>query len=72
MRNWLPSDQDMADLGIGRGPGVDRVKQEQLNVRVKAYIYTFSKESDNDYHVILGDAPDAPNRNRAKLVSPGR
>jgi hypothetical protein len=66
LRDWLPDDQDMKDLDIGRGPDVDRVKQgklnEQLNVAVTAYIYTFRKEGDNDYHVIIGDAPGTPNR----------
>src|SRR5262249_38046941 len=44
------------------GPDVDRVQQEQKNVTVTAYIYAFRKESDNDYHVILGDKPGTRNR----------
>jgi hypothetical protein len=34
-----------------------RVDAEKRNVRVKGFIYAFKKEADNDYHVILGDAP---------------
>jgi hypothetical protein len=66
LRDWLPDDHDMKALDIGRGPDVDRVMQgklnEQLNVMVTAYIYTFRKEGDNDYHVIIGDKPGTPNR----------
>jgi hypothetical protein len=62
LRHTLQTDDEMAALGIGEGPGVDRVKQEKRNVTVKAWIYAFRKESDNDYHVILGDAPDAADR----------
>jgi len=40
----------------------DRVDQERFTVTVTAYIYGFKKESDNDYHVIIGDAPGTPNR----------
>jgi hypothetical protein len=62
LRGWLPDDNDMKDLGIGKGPDVDRVEKERLNVSLKAYIYTYLKEGDNDYHVIIGDAPGTPNR----------
>jgi hypothetical protein len=55
-------DDEMAELGIGRGVDVDRVRQEKLNVSVRAVIYTFKKESDNDYHVIIGDPPGTPGR----------
>jgi hypothetical protein len=34
-----------------------RVDAEKRNVRVNGFIYAFTKEKDNDYHVILGDAP---------------
>jgi len=57
LRAWLPSDDVMAALDIGRGPAVNRVAQEQFNVTVPAFIYAFRKESDHDYHVIFGDAP---------------
>lgn len=61
LRDSLPSDEDMMALGIGKGPTVPRVEQEQVNVTVPAFIYAFRKEADNDYHVIIGDAPDADN-----------
>jgi hypothetical protein len=59
--NQLQSNDEMKDLRIGKGPSVGRVTQEQFNVKVEAFIYAFRKESDNDYHVILGDAPGTPN-----------
>jgi hypothetical protein len=49
----------MALKKIGREPTSDRVKDEKRNVQVTGHIYAFKKESDNDYHVILGNAPDA-------------
>jgi hypothetical protein len=61
LRDFLPKDPAMANLGIGRDPASDRVEQEKLNVTLTAYIYAFRKESDNDYHVIMGDAPNTPN-----------
>ena len=60
LRDWLTDDDTMKGLRIGKGPAVNRVAQEKWNVQVKAYVYAFRKESDNDYHVIIGDAPDAP------------
>jgi hypothetical protein len=62
LREWLPPDKDMKDLNIGKGVNVNRVEQEKWNVTVKAYLYTFRKEDDNDYHVIIGDAPGTPGR----------
>jgi hypothetical protein len=57
----LQDSDHMMGLHIGTGPNVDRVAEEKRNVRVKGYIYAFRKESDNDYHVIIGDAPGTPN-----------
>jgi hypothetical protein len=34
-----------------------RVKEEQRNVRVKAFLYASSKEADNDFHMIIGRDP---------------
>jgi hypothetical protein len=59
LRAWLPDNDTMKALRIGKGPTVNRVAQERFNVTVPAYIYAFRKESDNDYHVIIGDPPDA-------------
>jgi hypothetical protein len=55
-------DDAMGQLDIGRGPDVNRVDEEKLNVSVRGVIYTFKKESDNDYHVIIGDPPGTPGR----------
>lgn len=57
--NSLPPDSFMQGLNIG--PNTPRVQQEQRNVSVTCFIYTFKKEKDNDYHVIIGDAPGTPN-----------
>jgi hypothetical protein len=55
-------DDAMSALHIGHGVDVNRVEQEKLNVSVRGVIYTFTKESDNDYHVIIGDPPGTPGR----------
>jgi hypothetical protein len=34
-----------------------RVKEEQRNVKVKAFLYASSKEADNDFHMIIGRDP---------------
>jgi hypothetical protein len=57
----LPESDHMIGLHIGNEPDVKRVAEEKRNVRVNAFIYAFRKEDDNDYHVILGDAPGTPN-----------
>jgi len=36
-----------------------RVKEEERNVRVNAYIYAASREDDNDFHLIIGRSPSA-------------
>ena len=36
-----------------------RTKEELRNIRVKAFIYAASRESDNDFHLIVGRDPDA-------------
>ena len=61
LRESLQQDADMKALNIGKGADVDRVDAEKSNVKVPAYIYAFRKESDNDYHVIIGDKPGTPN-----------
>jgi hypothetical protein len=57
----LQSSQHMIAKHIAKGPNVNRVPEERRNVRVSGYIYAFRKEADNDYHVIIGDAPGTPN-----------
>jgi hypothetical protein len=56
----IPTNQAMKELHIPKTPDSKRVDQEKRNVTVQAYIYAFKKEADNDYHVILGDAPGTP------------
>jgi hypothetical protein len=34
-----------------------RVKEEQRNVRVRAFLYAASREADNDFHLIIGRDP---------------
>jgi hypothetical protein len=51
----LPSDTEMGSLNIATGLTSKRVAKEKHNVHIlKAFIYTYSRESDEDYHVILG------------------
>ena len=35
-----------------------RVNEENRNVRVQAFLYAASREDDNDFHLIVGRAPD--------------
>jgi hypothetical protein len=58
---WLPKSQVMLDKHLPHMPTTDRVAEEMHNVTVQAHIYAFKKESDNDYHVILGDPPGTAN-----------
>lgn len=61
--NRLKPDAEMKLLNIPHGSGSedsDRVAAEKRNVRVRAFLYAFKKESDNDYHVIIGDPPGTP------------
>jgi hypothetical protein len=57
--NTLPSHESMAALKIPRGATSGRVAQEERNVRLKTFLYAASREDDNDFHLILGRAPDA-------------
>jgi hypothetical protein len=63
LRATLVPEAQMQALNIPWGSGSqdsDRTDPEKRNVVVTAYIYAFKKETDNDYHVIIGDAPGAP------------
>jgi len=42
---------------ITKLPTSNRVKEEQRNVRVKAFLYAASREADNDFHLIIGRDP---------------
>jgi hypothetical protein len=47
-----------------------RVVEENRNVRVRCWLYAASRERDNDYHLILGRAPDTtPERYMTMEVS---
>ncbi len=43
---------------IGTDAKSNRVKEEKRNVRVQAFIYAASRESDNDFHLIVGRDPE--------------
>jgi hypothetical protein len=49
---------EMIKLAVHDRADSDRVGQERRNVRVRAFMYAASREKDNDFHVILGRAPD--------------
>ena len=56
----LPDDSVMIKHNppIKDGPSSDRVKEEKRNIRVRAFIYAQSRENDNDFHLIIGRAPN--------------
>jgi hypothetical protein len=56
----LTPDDEMRDHApkIGTGAKSGRVEEEQRNVRVNAFIYAASRESDNDFHLIIGRDPN--------------
>jgi len=65
----LPSDQSMGTLvpPITTGATSDRVKEEKRNVHVlHTYIFAFSREGDEDYHVIIGTTN---NKNTAEFFN---
>lgn len=55
----LPSVATMAKLFPpgSDGPTSQRVSQEKRNVHLKAFLYAASRESDNDFHLIIGGSP---------------
>lgn len=55
----LPEESAMADHHpkITSDPASRRVAEEERNVRVTAWLYAASRESDNDFHLILGRKP---------------
>lgn len=58
----LPSDDSMRHHvpTITESAISDRVAEERRNVRVHAYVWAAKKESDNDYHLMLGTKTGAP------------
>jgi hypothetical protein len=55
LRSALPAEKHMLELGITRAPGSKRTPEEDHNVTVVGSIYAIRKESDNDFHLIVGD-----------------
>ena len=55
----LPADSKMVfhKPPIGTDATSNRVKEEQRNVRVSAFLYAASREADNDFHLIIGRDP---------------
>jgi hypothetical protein len=58
----LPEDSSMIehDPAITRDPSSPRVEEEQRVVRVRAFLYAASRETDNDFHFIVGRDPTLP------------
>lgn len=55
----LPGHQKMKKHpGISTAPTSDRVAEEKRNVRVDCFLYAASREDDNDFHLIVGRAPE--------------
>jgi hypothetical protein len=44
---------------IGTGATSNRVKEEERNIHVTAFMYAASREADNDFHLIIGRDPSA-------------
>ena len=55
----LPSVASMVALKIPTTSNSDRVKQEQRNIHVTAFLFAASREADNDFHLIIGRDPNA-------------
>ena len=60
----LPSEDVMIhhDPKIEDTPEQTRVVEEQRNVRTTAFLYAASRESDNDFHLILGPDRSTPQK----------
>jgi hypothetical protein len=55
-RNTLQTDTFMRSLGISTSSTSARVAQENRNVYITtSYLYAIKRESDGDYHMIIGD-----------------
>jgi hypothetical protein len=55
----LPSVASMVKLKIPTTATSDRVAPEKRNIHVTAFLYAASRESDNDFHLIIGRDPSA-------------
>ena len=59
IRATLQTDTYMQGLGITNSS--NRTTPEQRNVSASvSYLYAIARESDNDYHLIIGDSPVSP------------
>lgn len=57
LRSVLPTDTYMRSLGISNSATSTRVSQENYNDSVStSYLYAITRESDNDFHLIIGDS----------------
>lgn len=55
----LPSVDAMVKLKIPTSATSKRVAQENRNIHVTGFLYAASREADNDFHLIVGDGPNA-------------
>jgi len=53
----LVPDKKMRAMKISKGPDSGRLPQEKQVVTVTAFLYAASRESDNDFHCIVGRDP---------------
>jgi hypothetical protein len=58
----LTPDSTMRAMSISKGPDSGRLAEEQALVTVTAFLYASSRESDNDFHCIVGRDPKLPAR----------
>ena len=58
----LPSDESMRAMDIPKTADSCRLAEEQKMVTVTAFLYAASRESDNDFHCIVGRDPSLPSR----------
>jgi hypothetical protein len=58
----LPAEAEMTNHHppIKTTAAFGRVAEENRNVKVRAFIYAASRESDNDFHLIVGRDPSSP------------
>lgn len=60
LRATLPTDQEMSNKKIPVGKESGRVKEEDRNILIReGWLYTFSREGDEDFHMIVGTTPDS-------------
>ncbi len=58
IESFVPDDKMIAHKPkITTTAASSRVKEENKNVKVKAFLYAASREDDNDFHLIVGRAP---------------